>query len=131
MKYDKYKKNEEDFKLRKGHIFNINLIDKLNESEKDLKETINSCLQLKSPPLKNEDFLKVLNYIKYEKVKEHYERVKDLCEKNQEPQKKYESPKQNVILDDLLKSIADVPSNILKAFRCIRTVDSQTKGKVG
>jgi len=145
LHYHQYEKCEEEFKIRKTGNLNIELIGNLTKSEKALKETISSCLQL--PPLdlqessdikvpkdkteerknqiKDKDFLKVLNYLKHEEIKYNYNyNYND----NQGAKDESGIPQQNDILGDTLRAITEIPNTILKVFGCIRTDDSSTKG---
>ena len=106
-------------------------------SENTEKNTISSSLQLsrkaKLPTIfentqpynpnpyqiEDNEFYKVLNYLKYEQIKNHNEQ-------NPPPKNKYEHPKSNETLDNLLKSIIEFPNNIPKVFDWIRTNDSKS-----
>jgi hypothetical protein len=138
--YYKYKKCEEEFMTRKSYNLNLDLISELTKSEKNLKNTISSCLHLsektklptisKDEPsnepkpykINDKDFDKVLNYLKYEQIKNH-------DEQNPPPKNNYGPPKPNNILDDLVKSIGEIPSNILRVFNSIRTFESSPREK--
>ncbi len=141
LKYDDYRISEENFKTRKTGVSNLILIDALKRSETTLKDSISSCLQLStvavptssiqaneakkesnetiSYQIKDNEFYEVLKYLEYEQIKAHYEQ-------NPPPKIKYDPPP-NDTLDELFKSIRDLPSNIFKTFGCIRVDDSSNK----
>ncbi len=133
--YYEYKECEEKFMTRKSYNLNLDLISELTKSEKNLKNTISSCLQLsrktKLPTIpyneptpyeiNNKDFDKVLNYLKYEQIKNH-------DEQNPPPKNNYGPPKPNNILDDLVKSIGEIPSGIIRALDRFRTNSENGKG---
>ena len=47
---------------------------------------------------------------------------------NPPPKNNYGPPKTNDTLDDLLKSIRDLPNTIIRAFGCTRTNSENDKG---
>ena len=145
----KLTESEEEFKTRKTNTPNLHLIYKLTESEKNLKNTISSCLQLSSDEvtiplpsvpnnskkakknsnrttsttyqIKDNEFYEVLKYLEYEQIKAHYEQ-------NPPPKNNYGPPKPNDILDDLVKSIGETPSNILRALDRFHTNSKNGQG---